>query len=233
MNTETARFTFAINTETLRALNLTLNEYAILEFITKKQADPDGGFLGWCIVSKKEIAETFNLTQRSVFSILKVLLKRGLIERHEKTKFIRVSSLYHHGTFFTHYEDSSYSMKNLPKEKESSKEKEILIYTSPSEREGVPKRQPSCPLLNGSPLKEKYPNGHGECIEYYLSEEEDRHQKFINKPKQFQFIHKILRAGYGFDTMDKTIRQVEKKYGKGAWDYGTLASWIEKGAGSG
>ncbi len=88
----------------------------------------------------------------------------------------------------------------------------------------------SCPLLNGSTLKEKYPNGHSECVEYLISEEEDRTTKFINREKQFMFIHKILRAGYGFDAMDKTIRLVEKKYGPGTWDYGTLASWLEKGS---
>lgn len=91
-------------------------------------------------------------------------------------------------------------------------------------------KKPTCPLLNGSPLKSKYPNGHTECEEYVDSEEKDRGLKFINRPKQYAVIHKILRAGYGFDVMDKTIRQVEKKYGKGAWDYATLASWIEKGS---
>lgn len=95
---------------------------------------------------------------------------------------------------------------------------------------GQSSKKPTCPLLGNSPLKEKYIHGHEECVEYLTSEETDRQQKFINRSKQFQMIHKILRAGYGFDVMDSTIRQVEKKYGKGAWDYTTLASWIEKGS---
>ena len=94
-------------------------------------------------------------------------------------------------------------------------------------------KKPSCPLLNGSPLKDNYPLGHEECIEYYLSVEDRRGFKFINKPKQFMFIHKILRAGYGFDQMNRAIKNIERKWDKGSWDFGSMANWLEKGAGHG
>jgi hypothetical protein len=92
-------------------------------------------------------------------------------------------------------------------------------------------KMPSCPLLKDSPLKDRYPYGHTECVQYLTSEETDRGRRFINPAKQYQAIHRILRAGYGFDVMDRTIPTVEKKYGKGMWDFTTLANWIEKGAG--
>lgn len=86
------------------------------------------------------------------------------------------------------------------------------------------------PWFVPTPLQEKYPGGHKECVEYLTSEEAARGQKFINRGKQFNFVHKILRAGYDFTAMDKTIRVMEKKYGKGGWDFGTMSSFLEKGS---
>lgn len=239
---EPVNVNIVISTEALRESKLTLNEYAILEYIVRKQSDPESGFSGWCIVTKKEIADNLNLTQRSVFSILNKLLSKGLIERHDRTKFIRVTNLHILGNNFTHYEESSYI---LTKEKVAPKENIYINHTSPSEMEGRLKKPPSCPLEvllgNKKPpefgiqatLRVKYPNGHKECVEYLTSEEEDRGSKFINRSKQFMFIHKILRAGYGFDAMDKTIKQMDKRYGKGHWDYSNMANWLEKGAADG
>lgn len=106
-------------------------------------------------------------------------------------------------------------------------------YTSKDNRSihGNGKTAMPCPLNGTSPLKAKYPNGHHECEEYIEEEEADRGRKFINRPKQYANLHKILRAGYGFDVMSRTIKEVERKYGPGGWDYATLAAWIEKGGG--
>lgn len=108
--------------------------------------------------------------------------------------------------------------------------KETITKTLPTVMEGVRKKPPSCPLLNGSPLKARYPGGHQECVEHYQSVQEERAEKFINSGKQFEFLHKILRAGYGFDKIDRAIAKVEHKYGRGNWDYSTIATWLEKGA---
>lgn len=126
--------------------------------------------------------------------------------------------------------DPNLSRKWNPKNGDT---KETNTKTLPNGNEGVVKKQPSCPLLNGSPLKEKYPNGHHECTEYILDEEKHRAKKFINLPKQYNALHKILRAGYGFDKMEITRARVEKKYGPHAWDFATLATWLEKGAANG
>jgi len=88
----------------------------------------------------------------------------------------------------------------------------------------------SCPLLNGSPLTGKYPNGHKECIEYMLDIEEGRGRPFTNKGKQFLFLHKLLRANIGFSDLDKVIAKIEKRYGKYQWDFATISNWVDKGA---
>jgi len=112
---------------------------------------------------------------------------------------------------------------------ESEHTKETNTKTISKEIGGVAKKQLACPLLNGSPLREKYGNGHMECVEYLGDVQTQRKQDFINRSKQFSFLHKILRAGYGFDQMDAAIKGIERRFGPHAWDMATLASWLEKG----
>ena len=77
----TAKLNIVIDLEALRRLKLSLNEYAVAEYISRLQLDPDNGLSGWCIVSKKEIAKALRLSEQSVFNILKKLLTKGIIER--------------------------------------------------------------------------------------------------------------------------------------------------------
>lgn len=246
--TNTAKLNITIDLERLTELKLTLNEYAVGEYISRKQIDPESSLAGWCIVNKSEIAKSLRLTETTVFSILKKLLSKGLIERHEKTKFIRVSNLWYNTNYFSQTKDSLVGIKETSKEKESIKEREYINITSPTEKEGATKKSPSCPLnpkniktlltdvgdvyktLPQTDLQRIYPNGHKECFEHLTSVEEDRGEKFINRAKQFNALHKILRAGFDFDQIDKTVRLIEKKYGTGSWDYATVANWLEKGS---
>lgn len=106
----------------------------------------------------------------------------------------------------------------------------INAYTLPYGNGGSAKKQPSCPLLNGSPFSGKYPNGHTECVDYLVSVEERRDFKFINRSKQFKCIHSILRSNFDFEAMNKTVSVMEKKYGKGNWDFATMVNFLEKGS---
>lgn len=88
----------------------------------------------------------------------------------------------------------------------------------------TPNRGVPCPLLSVSSLKEKWPKGHVECAEYVTS------FKFVNKGKQFKFLHSLLRAGFDFPDIDKIIARVEKKpfYKENGWDFATLASEADR-----
>lgn len=90
-----------------------------------------------------------------------------------------------------------------------------------------------CPLL----LKEKYPTfvkkypgGHNECVEFIRAVEEEKGHKFINLPKQFGIIHRILRAGFDFDDMNKALNAIQKNnfYQDKGWDFATVAQWLER-----
>jgi len=103
-----------------------------------------------------------------------------------------------------------------------------------SRQAGANKKENSrCPLL----LKEKYPNiagkypgGHSECVEFIRAVEEEKGHRFINLPKQFGIVHRILRAGFDFENMDKAINVIQKNnfYQDKGWDFATVAQWLER-----
>jgi predicted transcriptional regulator len=64
-----------------KALNLSLNEMAILCDIKKMSQNPSFGY--WCIKSKDKIADWLDLSRTTVFSGINTLIKKGLIERSE------------------------------------------------------------------------------------------------------------------------------------------------------
>lgn len=80
-----------------------------------------------------------------------------------------------------------------------------------------------CPLKNGK-LQHLYPKGHIECIEYVTS------FKFVNKDKQFMFLHKLLRAGLDFPAIDKLISRIEKQdyYKENGYDFATIAKEADR-----
>ena len=91
-------------------------------------------------------------------------------------------------------------------------------------------RDISSPKKVSCPLDEKkYPKKHNECTEYILSCEEFRKHKFINRAKQYMFLHKILRVGFDFQDIDRTMKAIDRKYGENNWDFATIANWMEKG----
>jgi hypothetical protein len=230
--------------EALDALKVSLNEYLVADAINQFCSNPSSLVQGWFYMDSKTIApfgKAVRLSRATTYRALRRLKSLGLIQFHPEAKnFVRCTSKWYQIVVgsFNHDETTNLKMRqNISKINTPSSPPSLTLSspllspenTTPSELEGTQKR-PSCPLLNGSPLKSKYPNGHTECFEHLKSVEDERGERFINRPKQFNHLHKILRAGYGFDKIDRTIRQIEKKNGKGSWDYATVASWLEKGS---
>jgi len=90
-----------------------------------------------------------------------------------------------------------------------------------------------CPLLLQETypiLVAKYPNGHNECVEFICAVEVEKGHKFINLPKQFGIVHRILRAGFDFEDMNKALDEIKKNnfYQDKGWDFATVAQWLEK-----
>lgn len=212
-----------------QTLKLSINEYLVALFISQQMLNPESAVAGWCFTSKQMIAKYLDLSQRTVFDILKKLHSKGLIEKIEKTKFVRTTQKFYDCQNCIPSAQTAQDVQNLhsfSKEKESTKEREYINIPVSSKQDDVPpKRVSSCPLNNPTnPLKEKWPKGHLECVEYVTS------YKFVNKGKQFKFLHQMLRAGLDFPDIDKITRRVKSKgfYKDNGWDFATLASEADR-----
>lgn len=237
------KFDTTFKNEVRLKFGLTNNEYLVALFILAQVANPANEISGWCAISKKQIAAYFSLSERQVFYILKSLWTKKLIEKYvnklnQSLPLIRVSKKFYDCQICiptAKFADPLQKLQTFSKEIPPTPPKENII-PSPNGEGRVLKKKPSCPLLNGSPLStlfvKKYPNGHKECVQYLLSCEELRKHKFINRPKQFLTLHKIIKAGFDFTEIDRVMRRVDKKYGDNNWDFATLANWLEKGGAS-
>lgn len=106
------------------------------------------------------------------------------------------------------------------------KRQSINAFTFTNVKEDAPpKGRSSCPLLV-FPLKEKWPKGHIECVEYITA------FRFVNKPKQFKFLHQMLRSGLDFPDIDRIIGRVKRKdyFQENGWDFATLAGEADRRA---
>lgn len=210
--------------------NLTDTEFRVVMIIARQT-------YGWHKesdqISYSQLVKKTGRYKEAIAKSLKSLREKGIIQVTDQKGKVLLSKeecigkilYYRIKTTSSKYEPHLFDFRSSI----SEHTKETYTKVLSKDNRGVVKKQPSCPLLNGSPLKEKYPGGHTECVEYYLSVEKRRGNKFINQPKQFHCLHKILKAGYGFDEMNKTFPKIEKKYGWGNWDFGTLTNWLEKG----
>lgn len=75
----------------MRAFNVTLSEYAILQMVYKLSGNPKSKCPGWCYASKETLAANIGLTARAIFKMISRLEELGLIER-SSAGMIRVTS---------------------------------------------------------------------------------------------------------------------------------------------
>lgn len=70
-----------------KALNLSLNEYCVLEEIRVLSHNFQYG--GWCIKSKENIAKNLDISKRQLLRIIKALELKNLIIKDKQTKYLR------------------------------------------------------------------------------------------------------------------------------------------------
>lgn len=64
-----------------KALCLSVNEYCVLDAVYRLSQNVK--YNGWCIMSKKHLAEDLDLSERSIFDILETLVTKNLIEKNQ------------------------------------------------------------------------------------------------------------------------------------------------------
>lgn len=72
-------------------LGLTTNEYCVADSIYHLSNNPVGIVSGWCTASKTELGKCAGVTEQSIHSMLKKLISLGLVQKDEKTKFLKTT----------------------------------------------------------------------------------------------------------------------------------------------
>lgn len=68
-----------------KAFNLSCNEYCVLDTILRMQNNDSH----WCYMSRETMAKDLDLSKQSILNILKSLIDRGLVIKHEQTYHLR------------------------------------------------------------------------------------------------------------------------------------------------
>jgi DNA-binding transcriptional MocR family regulator len=68
-----------------KALHLSCNEYCVLDTILRMQNNDSH----WCYMSRETMADDLDLSKQSILNILKGLIARGLVVKHEQTSHLR------------------------------------------------------------------------------------------------------------------------------------------------
>lgn len=68
-----------------KSLHLSCNEYCVLDTILRMQNNDSH----WCYMSRETMADDLDLSKQSILNILKGLIARGFVIKHEKTSHLR------------------------------------------------------------------------------------------------------------------------------------------------
>ncbi|MCL5432308.1 MAG: helix-turn-helix domain-containing protein [Patescibacteria group bacterium] len=209
--------------------------------------------------SARDLAKMCGISDDTVYRLLQSLIRRGWIKEagkiptgHKPRQTYAIVNLWKKNIDFYDKEENRTDAVNKdkvapgrdikPQTKDTEEEpiKEELSNTSEtlpdgkSRQVGANKKENSrCPLLlkeKYPSLADKYPGGHSECVEFIAAVEEEKGHKFINLPKQFGIVHRILRAGFDFNDMNRALDAIQKNnfYQDKGWDFATVAQWLER-----
>jgi len=100
-----------------KKLELSLLQYCVADSIYHLSNNPNSKIKGWCYASKTTIADLMGVSERCVFSNLKVLVEKNLIEKNEDSSYLRTTSKWYENVVLVRakkeYEEVSGGMKKV------------------------------------------------------------------------------------------------------------------------
>ena len=78
-----------------KTLKISLNEYCIADSIYHLQNNPKSNLQGWCYASKKTLGSYIDVSEQSAHSIITGLIKKGLIEKDQDTRYLRTTQVWY------------------------------------------------------------------------------------------------------------------------------------------
>lgn len=236
--------TFELETKLLIADTKTINTL----FATENGADAVALYFFYYTTAKRQDTNQVRATEAFVKTGLRWGAKRfrdayAVLNSFGLVEIIKSSTKWY--VRLSYIKKSNSAQKNLVEIEPNSTQKQLVAFgpqmlktedsklnaftsTNVEGRRSV--KKPTCPLLNGSPFKTDYPNGHKECIDWKLSLEEYRGSRVVNDAKFFNLNHKLLTKGHSFKCQDKAIDQIAKKFGKESVEISLIVGFIERGA---
>ena len=90
---EGARYTVIWHTMR-KELGITINEYCLADTVHKLSGNRSS-VPGWCYAKKERLARGLGFSRQSIHSMVKNLVKRGLIEKNNETGYLRTAQLWY------------------------------------------------------------------------------------------------------------------------------------------
>jgi len=90
---EEARYTVIFH-KPRKDLGITINEYCLADTIQKLSGNRSG-VPGWCYAKKEHLAKNLGFSRQSIHSMIKNLIKHGIIERSEETGYSRTTEVWY------------------------------------------------------------------------------------------------------------------------------------------
>jgi len=80
-----------IQHEIRKRLQLSCNEYVLLDMIFHLSNNPETKIKGWCYASKETLAKEIGLSRQGVINMVDKLIEINLLEKDENTRFLRTT----------------------------------------------------------------------------------------------------------------------------------------------
>ena len=101
-----------------KRLGLSLMEYCIADTVYNLSNNPKSPVHGWCYASKEALADILGTTRQTIFTCVNNLIEKGLVEKHEETRYLRTSESWYNNIIITTCVDEK---KELTPKEEMSK----------------------------------------------------------------------------------------------------------------
>lgn len=151
-----------INHDARIPLDLSMNEYAVVDLIYHLSNNPKSTVQGWCYASKATIGKSLGLSEKSVHTILAKVIARNLVEKHPETKHLKASSLWYQTVVIKLTEETSVPLKKgteetsatLKKVQSNTEESSAPIYDKDNNKEKRSAPSSSPKYLTNIPLED-------------------------------------------------------------------------------
>lgn len=100
-----------INHVARKNLGLSMNEYAVADLIYHLANNPKNPSQ-WCYASKQTIRTILDLSEKTVYLIINRLINLNLVEKHEETKYLRVTSKWYEEVVTVKITDGLYKLQD-------------------------------------------------------------------------------------------------------------------------